>query len=405
MQPSIKNRGLLVSLIVVGAIQLSCSGGPTDSGPPPPPAAIDHTPPAVLSTTPSAGATDFPPNTTVTVTFSEDVLPTSVSVSSFIVTAHGLAIDGTVSVAGRAATFHPTAPLVLATTYTALLTTRITDLADNTLATDYTWNFTTSVSAQPVTGLDFPGSDAVPIGKTIRFRFPAPQSHGLPIYGPAGAGVTYIWKAYPRQQSGYYTAFFWGNDNGKDFNENFLWNNGSSDTFYGAHPYPDTQPNGNTHKWEIAAQGNDFVKDTGAVVYDRWYTQALRVWSDTTGKHHEFYWDLPNTDDAHRVVVDLPPSYGEINPPVPALTWGDAPWNPSAEVWDGLLRGIQIYAAKLSLTEVLNESALPLSTALGITSVWYLNLNPTPSDISDKSGRGHDPEWVGNLRPGLYMAP
>jgi len=41
--------------------------------------------------------------------------------------------------------------------------------------------------------------------------------------------------------------------------------------YYGAHPYPDNPPDGNTHQWEISVEQQDFVN--GAVVYDRWYTQ------------------------------------------------------------------------------------------------------------------------------------
>ena len=26
---------------------------------------------------------------------------------------------------------------------------------------------------------------------------------------------------------------------------------------------------------------------------------------------------------------------------------------------------------------------------------WYLNLNPTPGDVTDKSGNGHHPSWDG----------
>jgi hypothetical protein len=144
----------------------------------------------------------------------------------------------------------------------------------------------------------------------------------------------------------------------------------------------------------------DIVK--GAVVYNRWYTQALRVWSDIWGKRHEFYWDLPNTDASHRVTYTAPASYGNTNPPVPTLTWGDAPWNPGKEVWNGMLRGIQIYSANLSVPDILREANSPLSTRAGAANIWYLSLDPTPGDISDKSGRGHDPAWVGGERPGLW---
>jgi hypothetical protein len=267
-------------------------------------------------------------------------------------------------------------------------------------------NGTASVSvtsgSTTTTGLDFPGNAGV--SRTMRFKFDAPQNNGLPIYGPGGNGVTYIWRAYPRQQDGYYTAFFWGNDDGQGtINGTFGWKNGTADTYYGAHPYPHGGHFGAAHDWEVPVEAQDFVN--GSVVYNRWYTQALRVWSDASGKHHEFYWDLPNTDAAHLVSRTSPTSYGNTNPPAPALTWGDAPWNPGQEVWDGVLRGIQIYAGLLSLSDIMSEVATPLSTATGASSIWYLNVNPTPSDISDKSGRGHNPAWVGTERPGLYSSP
>ena len=242
----------------------------------------------------------------------------------------------------------------------------------------------------PISALDFPGSAAV--ATTMRFRFLSP----LAIY-PA----TYIWRAYPRQQAGYYTAFFWGNDDGQGTLKTFLWtSNVGADSYYGAHPYPNPPPSGTAHDWEISIEQDDFVN--GAVVYNRWYTQALRVWSDASGKHHEFYWDLPNTDASHRVTRTSPTTWGNVNPPVPTLTWGDAPWNPGNEVWNGMLRGIQIYSANLSVSDILSEANAPLSTAAGAANIWYFNLNPTPTDISDKSGAGHHPVWVGDLRPGLW---
>lgn len=241
-----------------------------------------------------------------------------------------------------------------------------------------------------ISGLSFPGSAAV--SRTMRFRFLNP----LAIY-PA----TYIWRAYPIRQAGYYTAFFWGNDDGRGDLSTFLWVDGrAADTYYGAHPYPKPPPNGTSHEWEIAVLQSDPVN--GAVVYDRWYTQAFRAWADDRGKRHEFYWDLPHVGAPRRVAVTADPSYGNRTPPVPALTWGDAPWAPGREVWCGVLRGFRIYAASLSVPEILSEARAPLSTSGGTASIWYLNLDPTPGDISDKSGRGHHPEWVGRERPGLW---
>ena len=238
-------------------------------------------------------------------------------------------------------------------------------------------------------GLDFPGSAATT--ETVRFRFTEP----LAMY-PA----TYIWRVNLRSQPEYYTAFFWGNDG------EFRWDNGVSNTYYGAHPYPYPAPNYvppeqvGPRFWEIAVEGLD-VLSKEQVEYGRWHLQALRVWSDQFGKHHEFYWDLPDTTKVikHR----SPRSYANKLPPRPALTWGDAPWAPSKEIMFGVMRGIQIYSTRLTVADVLAEASRPLSTAAARQSVWYMNLNPTPADIADKSGAGHHPEWVGAARPRLWM--
>jgi hypothetical protein len=86
------------------------------------------------------------------------------------------------------------------------------------------------------------------------------------------------------------------------------------------------------------------------------------------------------------------------------LTWGDAPWAPGQEVWNGVLRGIQIYSNQLTIAEIMAEINAPLSTTNGQQNIWYLNVNPTPNDISDKSGRGNNPTWVDSLRPSLYTS-
>jgi hypothetical protein len=244
----------------------------------------------------------------------------------------------------------------------------------------------------PTLGLEFPGSDDV--DTTMRFRFDDP----LAIY-PA----TYIWRAYPRRQTGYFTAFFWGNDDGNGNLDTFLWDDSPhpGNSYYGFHPYPQPPRTGNDHKWEISVEQDDYL---GAdVVYDQWYLQVARVWEDPDSgeKHHEFYWNWPDTSDVIRHTA--PSTYGNKNPPAPHLTWGDAPWAPGKEVWDGVLTGIQIYSTRLSIDEIADEIEAPLSTSAGAAGIWYLNIEPTPDDIANKWGQGNDPEWVGNERPTLWV--
>ena len=217
-------------------------------------------------------------------------------------------------------------------------------------------------------GLDFPGNAGV--NTTMRFEFTSP----LEAY-PA----TYIWRAYPRQQQSYYTAFFWGN-NGAFYPSNI---------YYGFHPYPDWNT-AYQHFWEIAAApGGDFISSTH-VVYDRWYLQVAvcRKSGDTTV--NEFYWDWP---DDTKVVRHSGKPFNA--PPNPGLVVGDAPWNQGNEVWDGILRGFQFYDAAMKRDEIEQEIASPGA----VRKPWYINLNPTPTDISDKSGNEHHPSWVGAERP------
>jgi len=262
--------------------------------------------------------------------------------------------------------------------------------------------------ASTITGLNFPGSK----GTSVRFRFLNP----LAIY-PA----TYIWRARPRAQPAdwpttsqyFYTTFFWSNDvagsgvgptDGSINNSLFLWDGGSANTYYGAHPYPQGTPDGgnppnfgapftaSTVKWEIATDGFDWTS-AQSVVFDQWYTQAFVAWADENGfKHTAFYWDL---SDPTKVITHTSyPSYGNKIPPVPALTFGDAPWHQGWEVYDGVLRGFRIYSTNLSLSDIQSEADSPLSTAAGKANIWYMNMNPTPNDILDKSGAGHNPTWV-----------
>src|SRR5262249_25972048 len=78
-------------------------------------------------------------------------------------------------------------------------------------------------------GLEFPGDGGR--RRMLYWRNP------FPIYD-----ATYIFKVYPRKKTSgayrYYTTFFWGN------NGTFVWDRGSANTYYGAHPYPIPAPSG-----------------------------------------------------------------------------------------------------------------------------------------------------------------
>jgi hypothetical protein len=250
-------------------------------------------------------------------------------------------------------------------------------------------------------GLEWPGDGAV--------RRMLYWSNPFPIY-PA----TYIFKVFPRKKivpqnspTGYYTTFFWGN------NGNFVWQGGGANTYYGAHPYPalgSGPPNG-VGSWEISVHAAD--PTTGVEVsWNRWHQQAFVAnRSGGTNTTHLFYYDLPDTTKLLSAPVS-DPSWANQNPPNPAIVIGQAPdlcgpppcstgqsWGgyPGWEEFNGVIRGIQIYSAALSLADIQAEINSPKSTTAGAASIWYLNLDPRPSDVTDKKGVGtpHNPAWGG----------
>ena len=115
--------------------------------------------------------------------------------------------------------------------------------------------------------------------------------------------------------------------------------------------------------------------------------------------------DLPTPLQSAKVCVAQPGVYGEEGHPchvigqapnVNGASWGGyAGW----EEFNGIIRGIQIYSGLLSVADIQSEIANPMSTTAGQSLIWYLNVNPRPSDVTDKSGRGHNPSWDGTPAP------
>ena len=62
-----------------------------------------------------------------------------------------------------------------------------------------------------------------------------------------------------------------------------------------------------------------------------------------------------------------------------------------------MIRGIQFYSGLLSLADIASEVNTPKSSANGFALIWYLNTDPTPTDVTDKKGVGvpHNPMWDG----------
>ncbi len=137
---SIKLRFFAASLVIALA---SCDG---NGG--------DILAPTVSSVSPPNGAVDIARNSVITATFDETLLATTVNSTSFTLTGNN-AVGGVVTFDSltNVASFAPDSELDRFTTYTATLTTDVTDLSGIALTADYSWSFTTA---------DVPFSD--PIG-------------------------------------------------------------------------------------------------------------------------------------------------------------------------------------------------------------------------------------------------
>lgn len=99
--------------------------------------------PSVSAANPANAQVDIPLNAPIVVTFTDEIDPSTVTASSFIVRNGESQVEGTLSAAGNTITFTPNGPLLQKTTYTVLITTSVKDSAGTSLAEDYTLSFTT----------------------------------------------------------------------------------------------------------------------------------------------------------------------------------------------------------------------------------------------------------------------
>jgi hypothetical protein len=121
---------------------------------------VDASPPTVNSVAPAAGATGVDTTSNAEVTFSEAMDPATIDATTFTLTKQGSAQPLPAQVAydqtTRKATLTPADGMEPSTTYTATVkggSSGVKDLADNPLAQDKTWSFTTSAQAKKVANL------------------------------------------------------------------------------------------------------------------------------------------------------------------------------------------------------------------------------------------------------------
>jgi hypothetical protein len=130
----------LIFVMVVALVTILGKGG--GDAPPAPPA--DTTPPTVSSSTPADNSTDVARDTTATATFSEAMDAGTIDTTSFSLRDGKSAIIPamvSLDMSTNIATLMPNQFLNLLTSYTATLSTVITDQAGNALASAVDWSF------------------------------------------------------------------------------------------------------------------------------------------------------------------------------------------------------------------------------------------------------------------------
>ena len=134
-------------------------------------------PPAVIATVPVNSATGVPVSQAITATFNEAMSCSTLAspATTFTLAGPGSSnVAGTVSCAGSAAIFTPSAQLAVNTLYTATINTAAKSLAGTSMATNYSWTFrTVPATASPVVISTLPlnGAIAVPTNQILSATF------------------------------------------------------------------------------------------------------------------------------------------------------------------------------------------------------------------------------------------
>jgi hypothetical protein len=105
--------------------------------------------PTVLMTDPINGAFNVVLNQAVRTSFSEQMDPSTINTTTYVLSQGTANIQGIVSYSGTDAVFTPSINLASGTMYTARITNKVRDLAGNAIAADHIWTFTTATTLGP----------------------------------------------------------------------------------------------------------------------------------------------------------------------------------------------------------------------------------------------------------------
>jgi len=113
----------------------SCSDDEKES-----PVMPDTSGPRVTATSPAAGDSNVVLDALINVTFSEEIDPLTITEFTFRIDNN---VTGTVTRGSRSASFEPDSSLACGVTYTATITSAVTDISGNHMDANHVWSFTT----------------------------------------------------------------------------------------------------------------------------------------------------------------------------------------------------------------------------------------------------------------------
>jgi len=278
---------------------------------------------------------------------------------------------------------------------------------------------TLGASAQQKTGLDWDGT--APSRRSLQWTTSLPPPYPF----------TAMFKVYPRSipvANDRFSAHWFRGNSGI-----FQFGTGYCSGYYGWTEYP--VPNRSSEsKTEVSAgQGsgsctdrvtrdnsgdpsNDKAADAPYTTYGQWYSRAITARFTGSVYEHKGYYSIAAGVGPSLTVTSQRFS-AWVRPPSDSIFMGQTGDNGSGKSWGGearweesnaILRGLQFYDALLTPTQLQNRSscetdACVLAQCAGDPPCpWFLNMNPTPTDVSDKSGRGHHATWAGPGRPRLW---
>ncbi len=141
----------------------------------------DGVPPTVIAVIPASGATNVCLNTAVTVLFSEEFDPASVTGATFTISQGANPVSGAIEIVGPTATLKPSVNLQPNTSYTGTIT-GVRDLSGNVMSGAFTWTFTTG------TAIDTTSPTVVSV---------SPPNGATEIPGTTSISVTFSEPMYP----------------------------------------------------------------------------------------------------------------------------------------------------------------------------------------------------------------